>query len=84
MCLIKLGDPQLCLRYCDKAKKLDPTWSKAFVREGQAYNAMKEYGEAAASYWEAMNLDPKNEDIRDMFNEAVRVGKKAYQEKANK
>ena len=79
LCLIKLGDPQLCLKYCKKAKEIDPKWTKAFLREAQAYTALKEYGEAAASYWEAMNIEPSNEDIRTAFHETVRIGKKDHQ-----
>ena len=74
-----MNKPQVCLRYCAKAKEIDPNWSKAYIREAQAYAAMKEYGEAAASYWEAMKLEPSNSDLRDLFQETVRIGKEEYQ-----
>jgi len=45
------------------AKSLDPYWMRAYLRESQA-EGLKEYGDGAASYIEALKLDPSNKDKR--------------------
>lgn len=59
-CLIKLEQYDEAIRHCQAAKKVDEKWVKAYFREGEAYMALKEYGESAASFWEGMRVEPLN------------------------
>jgi len=82
--LILLGKPEEALVAAKTAKKLDPEWTKAYVREAQAYVEMKEFGEAAASYFEALKLEPTNKDLRALFEQTMEAGKRHYQETQQK
>jgi tetratricopeptide (TPR) repeat protein len=77
--LIFLGKYPEALEACSHAKACDPSWIKAYIREGQAYFEMKEFGESAASYFEALKLEPTNEELRSLFNISVERGKEAHQ-----
>jgi len=78
ICLILLNKPEEALKMAQLAKQADKDWIKAYVREAQAYFELKEYGESAATYFEALKMDPTNSDIRALFNEAVKKGKQAH------
>jgi tetratricopeptide (TPR) repeat protein len=78
-CLILLGKYQDALEAAQIAKELDPNWSKAYYREAQAFEGLKEYGDAAASYFEALKLDPSNTDAKQKFDNVMEIGKKYYQ-----
>ena len=66
---------------CQQAKELDPDFIKIYFREGNAYMELKEYGEAAASYWEGLKRDSKNKEFKKRFNKAIKMGKKQHKEK---
>ena len=55
---------------------MDPKWVKTYFREGEAYLKLKDYGEAAASFWEGLRLEPKNQTFKKKFQECVKIGKK--------
>lgn len=74
-CYVKLEDYEKALKSSQVAKKLDPKWLKSYFREGEAYLLMKEYGDAAASFWEGWNLEPSNKVFKDAFDKAVKLGK---------
>jgi len=74
-CYVKLLDFQNALKMSQIAKKMDPKWIRSYFREGEAYLLMKEYGEAAASFWEGWNLEPANMVFKDAFENAVKLGK---------
>ncbi|KAL6044683.1 Hsp70-Hsp90 organizing protein 3-like [Balamuthia mandrillaris] len=82
-CFLKLQDYDASLRDAQKAKQLAPSWPKGYFREGMAYFEMKNYGEAAGSFWEGLQLDPSNKELLDCFNEAIRLGKKEHQKQTN-
>ena len=81
--MIKLGRYQEALETAQTSKYVDPSWTKGYIREAQAYELLKEYGDAAASYFEALKLDPPNKDLKYMFDKMVEEGK-AYYKKTNK
>lgn len=81
ICEIFLNKPEEALKTSQLAKKVDDKWVKAYVREAQAYFELKEYGEAAATYFDALKLEPSNGDIKALFNEAVKKGKQAHAQK---
>ena len=74
-CYIRLNDNENALKCCQVAKKIDPKWIKSYFREGEAYLAMKEYGDAAASFWEGLTLEPTNKVFKEAFDRAVKLGK---------
>lgn len=42
---------------------------------------LKDYGEAAASFWEGLRLDPNNETFKNKFQKCIKIGKKINKEK---
>ncbi len=57
-----------------RCKQADPAYKGAF-REAEAYKGMEEWAEAAASYWEALKVDPKNRYCKQMFDHCVATAK---------
>lgn len=45
-------------------------------REGQAYTDLEMYGDAAASYWEAMKIEPDSKLYKNLFDRSIALGKK--------
>lgn len=80
-CYIRLNDNENALKSCQAAKKIDPKWIKSYFREGEAYLAMKEYGDAAASFWEGLSLEPMNKILKEAFDRAVKLGKAQHLKK---
>ena len=74
---LRLNKKQDALRDAQAAKALAPAWPKAAFREGQAYRALGELADAAASFWEAHRLDPKSPEARENFNQCVFESKQA-------
>ena len=75
---IKLKRYRVALEDAALAKSIDPKWLKTYYREGEAYGLLKEFGEAAASYWEGIRIDPSNEDLKKRMKEAMAKGKKQH------
>lgn len=82
-CYIKMGLLENGLKDSQKAKLLDPKWIKAYFREGESYLLMKEYGDAAASFWEGLQIEPSNKVFKQAFDQAVKVGKEYNKTKNN-
>jgi len=82
-CLIKVGKCEEAIKDCQTAKKLDSTWVKSYFREGEAYFALREYGESAASYWEGLKLEPDNKSLKYGFENSVKVGKEWHKKNQN-
>lgn len=53
-----ISDANLSLRY-------NPRYSKAFVRQGDAYFRMEKFKEAADAYQKAIAIEPDNEDYKN-------------------
>ena len=66
------------LIYTSKAKKVDPEWIKTYFREGEIYNGLEEYAEAAGSFWECLKREPNTKVYKDLFNIAIAKGKVQY------
>lgn len=78
LCFLKLGRAQEALDEAKNAKRVNPSQAKGILREAQVYEAMEEYGEAAASYFEVLRLDPTNDDVKHQFDKAMERGKTQY------
>eukprot|EP01016_Furgasonia_blochmanni_P022270 TRINITY_DN242_c0_g1_i4.p1 TRINITY_DN242_c0_g1~~TRINITY_DN242_c0_g1_i4.p1 ORF type:complete len:501 (+),score=156.77 TRINITY_DN242_c0_g1_i4:65-1567(+) len=77
--LLKMEDFAGALKDSQIAKALNPDWLKGYFREGEAYLGLKEYGEAAASFFEGLNRDPENHEFKKMFDHCVKIGREHYQ-----
>nr|XP_051227881.1 uncharacterized protein LOC127345435 isoform X2 [Lolium perenne] len=76
LCWLRMRHGGLALEDARKCKMIRPRWSKAWYREGAALSFMKDYDGAADAFGEALQLDPKSEEIR----EAPRKAEKAAEE----
>nr|XP_051184646.1 uncharacterized protein LOC127298826 isoform X1 [Lolium perenne] len=65
LCWLHMRHGGLALEEAHKCKMIRPRWSKAWYREGAALSFMKDYDGAADAFWEALQLDPKSEEIRE-------------------
>eukprot|EP01116_Phalansterium_solitarium_P009441 TRINITY_DN23585_c0_g1_i1.p1 TRINITY_DN23585_c0_g1~~TRINITY_DN23585_c0_g1_i1.p1 ORF type:complete len:471 (+),score=192.18 TRINITY_DN23585_c0_g1_i1:116-1414(+) len=81
-CELKLGQLSDCKGYCDKALEIDPLNVKALFRRGCVFAAQDNWAEAFRDFERALELDPKNKDVRD---ELAKLKKKqAEQNKKDK
>ncbi|KAM0823533.1 hypothetical protein ACQ4PT_070810 [Festuca glaucescens] len=63
LCWLRLKNGDKALEEARKCRMMRPRWSKAWYREGAALSFMKDH-KGATAFREALQLDPKNEDIR--------------------
>lgn len=77
-CEIYMKRYQEALQFTAKARIVDPEWIKTYFREGEAYNALEQYAEAAGSFWECLKREPNNKLFKDLFNIAMAKGKVQY------
>ncbi|KRX10942.1 Ankyrin repeat-containing domain [Pseudocohnilembus persalinus] len=83
-CLIKQKKYQEVLDLCKIARQIDGQWTKIYFREGQAYECLEMYGDAAASYWEALRQESESKVYKQLFDRAVALGKKKTREEQKK
>ncbi|XP_047044910.1 ankyrin repeat, PH and SEC7 domain containing protein secG-like [Lolium rigidum] len=76
LCWLRMRHGGRALEKARKCRMMRPGWSKAWYREGAALSFMKDYEDAADAFREALQLDPKSEEIR----EALRKAEKAAEE----
>lgn len=76
LCWLRMRHGGPALENARKCRMMRPGWSKAWYREGAALSFMKDYEDAADAFREALQLDPKSEEIR----EALRKAEKAAEE----
>uniref|UniRef100_A0ACD5XMN1 Uncharacterized protein n=1 Tax=Avena sativa TaxID=4498 RepID=A0ACD5XMN1_AVESA len=76
LCWLRMRHGELALEDARKCRMMLPGWSKAWYREGAALSFMKDHESAAVAFRVALQLDPKNEEIR----EALRNAEKAAEE----
>lgn len=60
----------------DACIKLDPSWAKSHYRRGLALERLFDYETAAHAYWEALRLDPSNEEFQCALKKCVDAGRK--------
>uniref|UniRef100_A0ACD5YEC0 Uncharacterized protein n=1 Tax=Avena sativa TaxID=4498 RepID=A0ACD5YEC0_AVESA len=76
LCWLRMRHGDNALKEARKCRMMQPRWSKAWYREGAALSFLKNYDDAADAFREALQLDPKSEEIR----EALRKAEKAAEE----
>ncbi|KAM0829626.1 hypothetical protein ACQ4PT_066764 [Festuca glaucescens] len=73
LCWLRLRNGDQALEEARKCRMIRPNWFKAWYREGAALSFMKDYEGAADAFQEALQLDPKNEEIREALREAEKA-----------
>ena len=77
-CKEKLNDYLEARKDAVTARSLDPTYLKAWFREGKAARAMNDFEGAAVAFFEGLRLDENNADLKNGFEEAVSEGRRAF------
>jgi cytochrome c-type biogenesis protein CcmH/NrfG len=78
----KTSDLETAWRAARSARHLDPTYVKAWYREGVALTELGDFESAALAFFEGMQIDGDNADLKRGFDEAIRRGRQASQAKA--
>ena len=77
---LKLHRHEEALRDARMARTVDPKFVKAWYREGKAAEALEDWADAAAAYFEAHLLDPRHSsgiDFGALVKETVEKGRQA-------
>ncbi|CAM9274414.1 unnamed protein product [Chrysoparadoxa australica] len=64
-----LADAEVC-------RKLSPDWPKGCYRLAQARLAVGRYEDAAIAAWEGVQLDNSNDDLKNLLNRCIKLGRK--------
>lgn len=63
------------------ARTLDPNYIKAWYREGIALTELNDYESAALAFFEGMQIDGDNADLKKGFDAAIKKGREANMKK---
>lgn len=77
-CYMALKDHQRALVDAEICRRLDPHWVKGCYRLAVARLALNMYEDAALAAFEGCKLDPKNAELKEVMQEAVRLGQEEY------
>ena len=81
---LKLKDHVGARRDAKIARELDGTYVKAWYREGCALTEMGEYESAAMAFFEGMQIDGDNKDLKRGFDAAIARGREAHLKETGK
>ena len=81
---LKLKDHVGARRDAKIARELDGTYVKAWYREGCALTEMGEYESAALAFFEGMQIDGDNKDLKRGFDAAIARGREAHLKETGK
>ena len=73
----RTSDLETAWRAARSARHLDPTYVKAWYREGVALTELGDFESAALAFFEGMQIDGDNADLKRGFDEAIRRGRQA-------
>jgi len=73
----RTSDLEKAWRAARSARHLDPTYVKAWYREGVALTELGDFESAALAFFEGMQIDGDNADLKRGFDEAIRRGRQA-------
>lgn len=68
---LSLGRGEEALEDAQQAIKMDPTYSKGYYREGQAYNFLKEFDKAHESFNKGSEIEPENRTFKSMASKSL-------------
>ncbi|XAR58603.1 hypothetical protein NMG60_11014071 [Bertholletia excelsa] len=69
LCWARLNKGQDALSDAEACIRLRPNWAKAHYRKGAAWKLLGNYHMAAEAFSDAVNLDPKNEELQEALRE---------------
>lgn len=75
---LKLKDHQGALKDAKTARDIDGKYVKAWYREGCALTELGEYEDAALAFFEGMQIDGDNKDLKSGFDAAIARGRAAH------
>ncbi|XP_055340971.1 stress-induced-phosphoprotein 1-like [Paramacrobiotus metropolitanus] len=70
-CYTKLMEFNLGLKDAEECIKLDPSFVKGYIRKGSILMAMKQAQKATHAFEKALELEPNNQEARDLMQRAV-------------
>jgi cytochrome c-type biogenesis protein CcmH/NrfG len=70
-------DLEAAWRAARGARQLDPAYVKAWYREGRALTELGDFESAALAFFEGMQIDGDNGELKRGFDEAIRRGRDA-------
>ncbi|KAL0239202.1 hypothetical protein PCE1_004893 [Barthelona sp. PCE] len=73
LCKLRLGDFMGCVKDCDDALEIDPTYIKALIRAAQAYQYMAMYHKSLEYYKRAQALEPSEHSVLQGMQELETV-----------
>ncbi|KAK0053257.1 tetratricopeptide repeat protein 12 [Biomphalaria pfeifferi] len=79
---MKLGLYSDALKDCDLALRLWPNCLKAYIHQGHAYLALKDFDKARKSYQQILSVDPKKENMVQEYIADVNRAEEASQMEA--
>ncbi|CAL4905379.1 unnamed protein product [Urochloa decumbens] len=77
LCWLRLKEGEKALSDARHCKTLNPSWEKAWYREGAALSLLKNYKGAADAFKGALKIDPTNNEIKKAMREAMESLKSA-------
>uniref|UniRef100_A0ACD5YL42 Uncharacterized protein n=1 Tax=Avena sativa TaxID=4498 RepID=A0ACD5YL42_AVESA len=73
LCWLRMREGGKALEDARQCRMMQPSWAKAWYREGKALSFMKDYKGAADAFLKALQLDPKSDEINKALREAVKA-----------
>ena len=74
---LRTSDLEAAWRAARGARQLDPAYVKAWYREGCALTELGDFESAALAFFEGMQIDGDNGELKRGFDEAIRRGRNA-------
>ena len=75
---LKLGHFAAAARDAKISRAIDKGYVKAWYREGCALTELGDYESAAVAFFEGMQIDGDNKDLKRGFDDAIARGRKAH------
>ncbi|PNT32271.1 hypothetical protein POPTR_006G178900v4 [Populus trichocarpa] len=64
VCFLKLGKYEDTIKECSRALELNPSYTKALVRRGEAHEKLEHFEEAIADMKKTLEFDPSNDQAK--------------------
>lgn len=78
-CYLSLNKPRDALVDAEVCRGLRPDWDKACLRLAKARLALGMFEDAAVAAFEGLKLDNSNKTLKELTNQAVKLGKEQHQ-----
>lgn len=78
---LALNQNNLALRDAEICRRVDPTWPKGCYRLAAARLALGQYEDAAVAAFEGVKLDGSSNEMKELLQKAVKLGREEHEEK---